>query len=586
MKLNERDLSDDSNESDDSDRYRRVNRPNSRRDRRNDFDSNARLRRDDESTGHVDPRQRISRAYSPDYESPDESYVKKKAANLPDGSSLNRNRDEEMEYRRNRNYDDDFEDSSKRPQPKRQTSNAWSDQPRKQDERNETAWSAARPPLPSGPRSNSENTSTVNKSSAKNRHYQETYDFEGEEDSKQSSLHQHRSREDMHKRSDSEVLFAKIIPRKGSRDELAISTRGNQQHETEETEEDDHVEKQLSGKYKDKDKKTINKSKGPSPADFLHANSMKTAAASSRRSSLDEEEEVDEGGGADLGYVDDMEPDALEVGLQQQPQHTGFSRSPGGMTGESSVIIGPSFVQIAHESGITTEHVQCLIVRDRSTMSSKLYPSYNLYHEEKDKLLIRACKMNLNRTSNYHLFDMTRGLAGSKLSKKSGNYLGKLRAKNVQRTEYVLITHASEREEIAAVVFDQHGLITQIKDGSLPRKMSVMVPQLDADSIPVPNRTNESGAGSMVDMLIQNDHGNMFVFESKSPVFENGNYRLNFHGRVTIPSVKNFQLVSNDDKNHVICQFGKIGEDRFHLDYKAPLNAFQAFALALCQFNL
>jgi len=113
-----------------------------------------------------------------------------------------------------------------------------------------------------------------------------------------------------------------------------------------------------------------------------------------------------------------------------------------------------------------------------------------------------------------------------------------------------------------------------------------MVPQLDVDSIPVPNRTNESGAGSMVDMLLQNDHGSMFVFESKSPVFENGNYRLNFHGRVTIPSVKNFQLVSNDDRNHVICQFGKIGEDRFHLDYKAPLNACQAFALALCQFNL
>jgi hypothetical protein len=37
-------------------------------------------------------------------------------------------------------------------------------------------------------------------------------------------------------------------------------------------------------------------------------------------------------------------------------------------------------------------------------------------------------------------------------------------------------------------------------------------------------------------------------------VFENGNYRLNFHGRVTVPSVKNFQLVDPKDVNDVVCQ--------------------------------
>jgi len=69
-------------------------------------------------------------------------------------------------------------------------------------------------------------------------------------------------------------------------------------------------------------------------------------------------------------------------------------------------------------------------------------------------------------------------------------------------------------------------------------------------------------------------------------VFEKGNYRLNFKGRVSVPSVKNFQLVSPDDIDTVICQFGKIGEDRFHLDFRAPLNAIQAFSLALAQFAL
>lgn len=29
----------------------------------------------------------------------------------------------------------------------------------------------------------------------------------------------------------------------------------------------------------------------------------------------------------------------------------------------------------------------------------------------------------------------------------------------------------------------------------------------------------------------------------------------------------------------------QVGEDRFHLDYRAPINAFQAFCISLAQFN-
>jgi hypothetical protein len=35
-------------------------------------------------------------------------------------------------------------------------------------------------------------------------------------------------------------------------------------------------------------------------------------------------------------------------------------------------------------------------------------------------------------------------------------------------------------------------------------------------------------------------------------------YCLNFNGRVTEASVKNFQLVSDENHNHVILQFGKV----------------------------
>ena len=52
----------------------------------------------------------------------------------------------------------------------------------------------------------------------------------------------------------------------------------------------------------------------------------------------------------------------------------------------------------------------------------------------------------------------------------------------------------------------------------------------------------------------------MVVMRNKPPKWNDslGAYCLNFNGRVTHASVKNFQLVSDDDHDHVILQFGKV----------------------------
>lgn len=67
---------------------------------------------------------------------------------------------------------------------------------------------------------------------------------------------------------------------------------------------------------------------------------------------------------------------------------------------------------------------------------------------------------------------------------------------------------------------------------------------------------------------------------------------LNFHGRVTVASVKNFQLVASPENDaagpehdKVILQFGKVGKDVFTMDYRYPLSAFQAFAICLSSFD-
>ncbi|KAL2334905.1 hypothetical protein Fmac_016118 [Flemingia macrophylla] len=78
---------------------------------------------------------------------------------------------------------------------------------------------------------------------------------------------------------------------------------------------------------------------------------------------------------------------------------------------------------------------------------------------------------------------------------------------------------------------------------------------------------------------------------------------LNFRGRVTVASVKNFQLIAatqsaagagasmpssqpaQSDHDKIILQFGKVGKDIFTMDYRYPLSAFQAFAICLTSFD-
>ncbi|KAI4389933.1 hypothetical protein MLD38_002099 [Melastoma candidum] len=69
---------------------------------------------------------------------------------------------------------------------------------------------------------------------------------------------------------------------------------------------------------------------------------------------------------------------------------------------------------------------------------------------------------------------------------------------------------------------------------------------------------------------------------------------LNFKGRVSVASVKNFQLVAAVEPHHdvpsseqerVILQFGKIARDIFTMDFCYPLSAFQAFAVCLSSFD-
>jgi len=87
--------------------------------------------------------------------------------------------------------------------------------------------------------------------------------------------------------------------------------------------------------------------------------------------------------------------------------------------------------------------------------------------------------------------------------------------------------------------------------------------------------------------LIKQYRSSNLELQSKSPVWSNDtqSYFLNFHGRVTQASVKNFQLIHKTNPDHTILQFGKVGEDVFTLDFGYPMCALQAFGIALSSID-
>ncbi len=63
-------------------------------------------------------------------------------------------------------------------------------------------------------------------------------------------------------------------------------------------------------------------------------------------------------------------------------------------------------------------------------------------------------------------------------------------------------------------------------------------------------------------------------------------YQYETSPALQMPSVKNFQLAKGLHDDNVYLQFGKVDKDVFHLDFQSPYTPFQAFAVAISQFNL
>ncbi len=121
-------------------------------------------------------------------------------------------------------------------------------------------------------------------------------------------------------------------------------------------------------------------------------------------------------------------------------------------------------------------------------------------------------------------------------------------------------------------------------DASSANKMLTHFKQLQ-QRLDHPNvNADDDGIDRVDDNYVPPDDFGLLALQNRPPWWniELGAFVLNFGGRVSVASVKNFQLCERSNQDHIMLQFGRIqGRHSFTMDFQHPLTAVQAFAIAI-----
>uniref|UniRef100_A0A3B5R548 Tubby-like protein n=1 Tax=Xiphophorus maculatus TaxID=8083 RepID=A0A3B5R548_XIPMA len=235
--------------------------------------------------------------------------------------------------------------------------------------------------------------------------------------------------------------------------------------------------------------------------------------------------------------------------------------------------------------------VKCRITRDKKGMDRGMYPTYYLHLEREDGkkvFLLAGRKRKKSKTSNYLI-----SIDPTDLSRGGESFIGKLRS-NLMGTKFTVYDNglnpmksttsleaSNLRQELAAICYE-----TNVLGFKGPRKMSVIIPGMNMDHERVSIRPRNEHESLLARWQNKNTES-VIELHNKTPVWNDDtqSYVLNFHGRVTQASVKNFQIIHDNDPDYIVMQFGRVAEDVFTMDYNYPMCALQAFAIALSSFD-
>lgn len=242
---------------------------------------------------------------------------------------------------------------------------------------------------------------------------------------------------------------------------------------------------------------------------------------------------------------------------------------------------------VPKEAGI----LLCRITRNRTGIHNKLHPKYSM--ETDDGVFLMTAQKQMKNKSAYYVVSSLR------IPTHSGDeasFVGKLRSDflGLEWTAYgpglnplkadESMIH-SVREELLAVQYVASAWGTSTRG---PQQMSVVIPRVQPSGDRLVCRTMTPQSDGLLALQRLPETGRFIQrYRNKQPKWheQRGAFVLNFNNRVTMASVKNFQLVDAENPELIYLQFGRVGKDAFNLDFQHPLSPFQAFTLCLSCFD-
>ncbi|KAI8834342.1 Tub family-domain-containing protein [Chytriomyces cf. hyalinus JEL632] len=216
--------------------------------------------------------------------------------------------------------------------------------------------------------------------------------------------------------------------------------------------------------------------------------------------------------------------------------------------------------------------LKCRVTRKKNIWD-KAHPTFYLYNEVDDKFVLAARKRIKSKTVSYLI-----STSMDDLSKDSTHYVAKLKA-NFQRTNFILYDARFYNKNTNNKGLKELACITYSKT-VLPRELNVAIAASAVEE------SSEDGTKDiMADIKSANKEKLQFL-KNKPPRWNETtqSHCLNFGGRVTQPSIKNFQLIG-EDSDTIVLQFGRCGPDIFSLDARYPMTPVEAFAVAITTFD-
>ncbi|KJH45310.1 Tub family protein [Dictyocaulus viviparus] len=230
---------------------------------------------------------------------------------------------------------------------------------------------------------------------------------------------------------------------------------------------------------------------------------------------------------------------------------------------------------------------KCSITRDKRGMDKGIYPTYYLHLERDDKkkiFLLAARRRKKSTTANYLISTDATDMKREGTAFVDRTLLVQcLHCTIVERILKKSTVTSDIRQELAAVIYD-----TNVLGFKGPRKMHVLIPGIyDINTYERKSIRPIANKDTILERYRQRRTDDIIVMQNKSPIWneDSQSYVLNFHGRVTQASVKNFQIIHERDPDYIVMQFGRISNECFSMDFRYPLSALQAFGIAMTSFH-